>query len=124
MLKGSTRVRIRWFHRGFLQSILTPVSRPQEFRLQVYSLMTRLSRTSTLFAQPALCLRKPLMDFRFQKLAVDKVNRDEKLPAIKLTVVQYGILIMMLVLWGGLWRLQVLGGDSWRVLAEQNRIRK
>ncbi len=39
-------------------------------------------------------------------------------------MVQYGILIMMLVLVGGLWRLQVLGGDNWRVLAEQNRIRK
>jgi penicillin-binding protein 2 len=55
---------------------------------------------------------------------VDRVNRDEKLPALKLTVVQYGILIMMLVLVGGLWRLQVLGGDNWRVLAAQNRIRK
>jgi penicillin-binding protein 2 len=57
-------------------------------------------------------------------MAVDKVNRDEKLPALKLTAVQYGILLMMLVLVGGLWRLQVLGGDNWRVLAEQNRIRK
>ena len=57
-------------------------------------------------------------------MAVDKVNRDEKLPALKLTGFQYGILIMMLVLVGGLWRLQVLGGDNWRVLAEQNRIRK
>ena len=55
---------------------------------------------------------------------VDRVSRDEKLPALKLTLVQYGILIMMLVLIGGLWRLQVLGGDNWRVLAEQNRIRK
>ena len=55
---------------------------------------------------------------------VDRVSRDEKLPALKLTVVQYGILIMMLVLIGGLWRLQVLGGDNWRLLAEQNRIRK
>jgi penicillin-binding protein 2 len=55
---------------------------------------------------------------------VDRVNRDEKLPALKLTVVQYGILLMMLVLVGGLWRLQVLGGDNWRVLAEQNRIHK
>jgi penicillin-binding protein 2 len=55
---------------------------------------------------------------------VDRVSRDEKLPALKLTFVQYGILIMMLVLIGGLWRLQVLGGDNWRVLAEQNRIRK
>ena len=64
------------------------------------------------------------MEFRLSKQNVDKVNREEKLPAIKLTVVQYGILMMMLVLVGGLWRLQVLGGDSWRVLAEQNRIRK
>ena len=55
---------------------------------------------------------------------VNRVNRDEKLPALKLTSVQYGILAMMLVLIGGLWRLQVLGGDNWRVLAEQNRIRK
>ena len=54
----------------------------------------------------------------------ERINRDEKLPALKLTVVQYGILLMMLILAGGLWRLQVLGGDSWRVLAEQNRIRK
>ena len=37
-------------------------------------------------------------------MAVDKVNRDEKLPALKLTAVQYGILIMMLVLIGGLRR--------------------
>src|SRR5277367_1214599 len=57
-------------------------------------------------------------------MAVDKVNRDEKLPALKLTAVQYGILIMMLVLIGGLWRLQVLCVDTYRVLAEQNRIRK
>jgi len=55
---------------------------------------------------------------------MDRVDRDEKLPALKLTVVQYGILIMMFVLVAGLWRLQVLGGDNFRVLAEQNRIRK
>src|SRR5580698_8305062 len=59
-----------------------------------------------------------------RKMAVERVNRDEKLPALKLTAVQYGILLMMLVLVGGLWRLQVLGVDTWRVLAEQNRIRK
>jgi penicillin-binding protein 2 len=53
-----------------------------------------------------------------------RVNRDEKLSALKLAVVQYGILFMMLALVGGLWRLQVLGADSFRVLAEQNRIRK
>jgi penicillin-binding protein 2 len=57
-------------------------------------------------------------------VAVDRVNRDEKLSPLKLTAVQYGILLLMLVLVGGLWRLQVLGVDTWRVLAEQNRIRK
>lgn len=57
-------------------------------------------------------------------MAVESFNREEKLPALKLTAVQYGILLMMLVLVGGLWRLQVLGGDNYRLLAEQNRIRK
>jgi penicillin-binding protein 2 len=52
------------------------------------------------------------------------INRNEKLPTLKLTVVQYGILLMMLALAAGLWRLQILGADSYRVLAEQNRIRK
>ena len=51
-------------------------------------------------------------------------NRDEKLSTVKLTVVQYGILLMMLALSAGLWRLQVLGADNFRLLAEQNRIRK
>ena len=37
---------------------------------------------------------------------------------------QYGILLMMLALAAGLWRLQVLGASNFRVLAEQNRIRK
>ena len=57
-------------------------------------------------------------------MAQEHVNRKEKLSPVKLTAVQYGILLMMLVLIGGLWRLQVLGVDNWRVLAEQNRIRK
>src|SRR6202789_4056768 len=51
-------------------------------------------------------------------------NRDEKLSPLKLTAVQYGILFMMLALAAGLWRLQVLGASNFRVLAEQNRIRK
>jgi penicillin-binding protein 2 len=53
-----------------------------------------------------------------------RANRDEKLSAVKLTVVQYGILLMMLALAAGLWRLQVLGAENFRMLAEQNRIRK
>jgi penicillin-binding protein 2 len=51
-------------------------------------------------------------------------SRGEKLSAVKLAFVQYGILLMMLGLAAGLWRLQVLNVESYRVLAEQNRIRK
>ena len=51
-------------------------------------------------------------------------NRGEKISPLKLAAVQYGILLMMLGLVAGLWRLQVLDVDSYRVLAEQNRIRK
>ena len=51
-------------------------------------------------------------------------TRGEKLSTLKLTVVQYGILFMMLALVAGLWRLQVLGADNFRLLAEQNRVRK
>jgi penicillin-binding protein 2 len=57
-------------------------------------------------------------------MVLDKVTRGEKLSSVKLTAVQYGILLMMLALSAGLWRLQVLGADNFRVLAEQNRIRK
>jgi penicillin-binding protein 2 len=51
-------------------------------------------------------------------------SRGEKLSPLKLAVVQYGILFLMLALAAGLWRLQVLNVASYRVLAEQNRIRK
>jgi len=51
-------------------------------------------------------------------------NRGEKISGAKLIAVQWGILLMMLALVAGLWRLQVLGADNFRVLAEQNRIRK
>jgi penicillin-binding protein 2 len=54
----------------------------------------------------------------------DKAARGEKISGIKLAVVQYGILLMMLALAAGLWRLQVLGAANFRLLAEQNRIRK
>lgn len=54
----------------------------------------------------------------------EKINRDEKLPSLKLAVVQYVILATLLVLLSGLWRLQVLGSDNWKALAEQNRVRK
>jgi penicillin-binding protein 2 len=51
-------------------------------------------------------------------------TRGEKVSGIKLTVVQYGILMMLLALTAGLWRLQVLGAENFRQLAMQNRIRK
>ena len=51
-------------------------------------------------------------------------KRGEKLSTIKLTVVQYGILFVMLTLTAQLWRLQVLGAQKFSSLAEQNRIRK
>ena len=51
-------------------------------------------------------------------------HRDEKLPGFKLSVVQYVIVGVMVVLLSGLWRLQILGANNYRALAEQNRIRK
>ena len=54
----------------------------------------------------------------------DNPTRGEKISSGKLSAVQYGILVMMLALAAGLWRLQVLGVDQYRLLAEQNRIRK
>jgi len=50
-------------------------------------------------------------------------DREEKISAVKLAVVQYGILGIFLVLAFGLWRLQVLGSERYESLAERNRIR-
>jgi penicillin-binding protein 2 len=57
-------------------------------------------------------------------MAFSNINRGDKLSSVKLAVVQYGILFMMLALTAQLWRLQVLGAENFRQLAEQNRIRK
>jgi penicillin-binding protein 2 len=54
----------------------------------------------------------------------DNAGRGEKISGFKLTAVQYGVLLMMLALAAGLWRLQVLGASNFRMLADQNRIRK
>jgi penicillin-binding protein 2 len=54
----------------------------------------------------------------------DSVDRKEKLSATKLHVAQYVVALVMVVLGCWLWRLQILGADNYRVLAEQNRIRK
>jgi penicillin-binding protein 2 len=50
-------------------------------------------------------------------------GRDEKIPQLRLTAVQYGILGVFLLLAFGLWRLQVVGTDYYSQLAEKNRIR-
>ena len=57
-------------------------------------------------------------------MAFERVTRGEKISGVKLTTVQYGILALMLALTAGLWRLQVLGAENFKVLAEQNRVRK
>jgi penicillin-binding protein 2 len=51
-------------------------------------------------------------------------GREEKLSANKLHASQYIIAIVLAVLLAGLWRLQILGASTYRVLAEANRIRK
>lgn len=53
-----------------------------------------------------------------------EVGRDEKLSVAKLHAMQYVVAAVLLVLCAGLWKLQVLGATNYRVLAEQNRIRK
>lgn len=53
-----------------------------------------------------------------------RVDRDEKVSAVKLHATQYIVVLVLAVLAAGMWRLQVLGVDSYRQLAEANRIRK
>jgi penicillin-binding protein 2 len=50
--------------------------------------------------------------------------RDEKVSAAKLHAIQYLVVILLAVLAAGMWRLQILGADGYRVLADANRIRK
>src|SRR5579864_3233672 len=50
-------------------------------------------------------------------------GRDEKVSSIRLTAVQYNILVIFMILAYGLWRLQVMQSDFYAQLAEKNRIR-
>jgi penicillin-binding protein 2 len=50
-------------------------------------------------------------------------GREEKVSALRLTVVQYVVLFIFLLLAYGLWRLQVMQSDKYSLLAEQNRVR-
>ncbi len=52
------------------------------------------------------------------------LNAKPEIPAAKLSAVQYVIAAILLVLVAGLWRLQVVGKDNYRALAEANRVRK
>ena len=54
----------------------------------------------------------------------EQLERKEKVAPVKLAAAQYAVTLVLLVLGIGLWRLQVLGAENYRVLAEQNRIRK
>jgi penicillin-binding protein 2 len=51
-------------------------------------------------------------------------NREEKLSPGKLTLAQYIVAGILTVLVVGLWRLQIVSADGYRVLAEANRVRK
>jgi penicillin-binding protein 2 len=57
-------------------------------------------------------------------MGIDGIDRREKLSSTKVTAFQYVVAVVMVVLGCWLWRLQILGADNYRVLAEQNRIRK
>ena len=52
------------------------------------------------------------------------VAREEKVSAGKLHATQYLVVLVLAVLAAGMWRLQILGAEGYRVLAEANRIRK
>lgn len=50
--------------------------------------------------------------------------REEKLPSVRLTISQFVIVAILLVLTFGLWRLQIVGAQNYHALAQANRIRK
>ena len=54
----------------------------------------------------------------------DSPREHDRIPAEKLHAAQYIVALVLLALGVGLWRLQVVGAENYRVLAEQNRIRK
>ena len=58
------------------------------------------------------------------RLAGRLAGKDEKLSPAKLHAAQYLVFLILLILAAGLWRLQVVGAENYRVLAEANRIRK
>src|ERR1700742_2369153 len=59
-----------------------------------------------------------------ETLGVGPNGKAEKLPVGKLHSVQYLVALILVILLAGLWRLQVLNAESFRSLAEANRVRK
>jgi penicillin-binding protein 2 len=55
---------------------------------------------------------------------IGPAGKAEKLPVGKLHSAQYLVALILAVLLAGLWRLQVLNAESFRSLAEANRVRK
>ncbi len=51
-------------------------------------------------------------------------GREEKVPSVRLNVVQYSLLLMFLVLAFGLWRLQVAHSSKYDAMAQQNRVKE
>src|ERR1700692_3353150 len=49
-------------------------------------------------------------------------GREEKVSALRLTAVQYVVLLIFLLLAYGLWRLQVMHSDEYALLAEKNLV--
>lgn len=54
----------------------------------------------------------------------DLHDREEKVAPGRLHAAQYIVALVLVILCGGLWRLQILGADNFRALAQANRIRK
>jgi penicillin-binding protein 2 len=50
--------------------------------------------------------------------------REDKVPQLRLTAVQYGILGLFVLLLFGFWRLQIMRSDYYDSLAQQNRIKE
>jgi penicillin-binding protein 2 len=50
-------------------------------------------------------------------------GHEEKVSPLRLTIVQYVVLFIFLLLAYGLWRLQVMHSDEYALLAEKNRVR-
>lgn len=51
-------------------------------------------------------------------------TKEEKVSPLKLNTAQYFVVALLVILAGGLWRLQVVNAEGYRSQAEQNRVRK